>query len=240
MDIGIGAIIFIVFIIISIAQKIKEQADIARAKRLSPQSKPGEMPEEVQRNIYAEEAPVREATPKAATPTTEPLPPAQVLMEALFGAERVEIEQEEEEEEWMPAPPASRPELARRVPPPPPPMRRQVVARHVESRVRHDPVHRGATTREEGLRFRQEKEERQRQLEAQQRAREAQQRQLEAQQRAREAKTERSRPRKARQVQRTQPTRRRTRERMFRGAHEVRKAIVFAEILGPPKAFKDR
>ena len=238
MDIRIGAIIFIVFIIISIAQKIKERAEIARAQRQRPQSKPGEMPAEARRNIYSEDAPVRVATPKGVPPREEPVAPARQLMEALFGVERVEVEEEAADAAWAPAAPAPRPELPRRVPPPPPPVRRQVVAQHVESRVQHEPVHEGATTREESIGLQQAQKARQRQLEAQQRA---------PQQRAREASTgqprgrqEGPRRRKARQVRRTPPPRRYKRERLFRGAHEVRKAIVFAEILGPPKAFKDR
>ena len=224
-SIGIGAII-IVFIVISIAQKIKERADIARAQQQRPQSKTAEMSAEAQRKVYGEEAPVRQATPRGEQPTTGPVPPAQVLMEALFGAERVEVEEEETEDEWTPAAPRPRTELPRRVPPPPPPIRRQVVARHVESRVQHEPVHEGATTREESIRLQQAQE-------TQQRARET---------RTKEQLRARGEPRrrKARQVQPTPSTRRQKRERMFRGAHEVRKAIVFAEILGPPKAFKDR
>ncbi len=235
MDIVIGAIIFIIFIVISIAQKIKERADKARAQRQRPQSKPGEMPKEARRQIYGEQVPVREATPKDAPRRREHGAPAQELMEALFGAQRVEIEVEEEveHEEWAPVAPAPRRELPQRVPPPPPPIRQRVVAHHVESRVQHEPVHEGATTREEGIRLRQAQKARRRQQEAQQRAREEKHEQA----RARE---EASRPRKARKVQRTEPTRRQKRGRMFGGAHEVRKAIVFAEILGPPKAFKDR
>ena len=84
MDIVIGAIIFIVFVVISIAQKIKERAEIARAQRQRPQSKPGEMPAEARRNIYSEDAPVRVATPKGVPPREEPVAPARELMEALF------------------------------------------------------------------------------------------------------------------------------------------------------------
>ena len=51
MDVGIGAIIFIVFVVISIAQKIKEHADLARAKRQQPQSRPGEMSERAQSSL---------------------------------------------------------------------------------------------------------------------------------------------------------------------------------------------
>ncbi len=231
MDIGVGVIIFIVFIVISIAQKIKERADIARAQRQDPQSKPGEMSQAARRTVYGQEAPVREAAPKGAAPARrQRAAPAKELMEALFGSETVEPE---EEAEWSSAAPAARPELpARAQRPGPPPARREVVARHVESRVQHAPVHEGAVTREEGTRLR--------------RAQEAQQRQLEAQQRAREEKQElRARQkqaarRKSAGVPRTPPTRRQRRERIFGGAHEVRKAIVFAEILGPPKAFEDK
>ncbi len=154
-------------------------------------------------------------------------------MEALFGAERVELEEEEVEAEWAPAAPGLRQELPRRVPPPPPPMQRRVMVRHIESRVQHAPVHEGATTREEGIRLRQAQEACKREQEAEQRARE----QKQEQERAREVESPR---RKARKVRPTAPTRRQKRGRLFSGAHEVRKAIVFAEILGPPKAFKDR
>ncbi len=225
MDIGIGAIIFIVFIVISIAQKIKERAEIARAQQQRPQSKPGEMPAEARRNIYSEDAPVRVATPKGVPPREEPVAPARELMEALFGVERVEVEEEAADAAWAPAAPAPRPELPRRVPPPAPPVRRQVVAQHVESRVQHEPVHEGATTREESIRLRQ--------------AQEAQQRQREEKQGQRPRQKQIPRQKSA-GVPRTPPTRRQKRERLFSGAHEVRKAIVFAEILGPPKAFQDR
>ena len=231
--IGYGAIIFIVFIVISIAQKIKEHADSARARRQLPQSKPGEMSAQARRKTYGEKAPVREATPKGAPRRREPIAQAQELMEALFGAERIEVVQEEAEDEWTPLTPDARRELPQRVPPPPPPMRRQVVARHIESRVQHEPVHEGATTREESIHLRKAQEARQRQREAQQRSLE----QRQEQQRVRE---EEPRRRKTPKVRPTAPTRRRKRERLFRGAHDVRKAIVFAEILGPPKAFKDR
>ncbi len=235
MDIGIGAIIFIVFIVISIAQKIKERADRARANRQRPQSKPGEMSEEARRKIYGEEVPVREAAPKGAPPRRKPvLPPAQELMEALFGADVAEeAEEAEVEAEWAPIAPAPRRELPQRVPPTPPPMRRRVMVRHVESRVQHEPVHEAATTREESIRLRQLEEAHKRQREAQQRARG----QKQEQQRAREEESGR---RKARRVQPTEPTRRQKRGRLFSGAHEVRKAIVFAEILGPPKALQDQ
>ena len=226
MDIGIGAIIFIVFIVISIAQKIKERADIARADRQLPQSKPGEMSQEARRTIYNKETPVvREATPKgAAPPPRGRAAPAKELMEALFGAET--IMPEEEEAEWAPVAPATRPELPRHVQrPAPPPIRREVVAHHVESREQHKPVHEGATTREESIGLRQAQE-------AQQQAREEKPKQR--------ARKEQVRRRKAAEVPRTPPTRRQRRKRLFSGAHEVRKAIVFAEILGPPKAFKDR
>ncbi len=237
MDIGIGAIIFIVFIVISIAQKIKERADMARARHQQPQSKPGEMSAEARRKNYGEEAAVREATPRGVPHRRKPVAPARELMEALFGAERVEVVEEEADAEadaeWTPLTPDARRELPQRVPPPPPPIRRPVVARHIESRVQHEPVHKGATTREESIRLRQAQEARQRQGEEQQRARET----SSDQPRGRE---EGPRRRRARQVQPTPPTRRQKRERMFSGAHEVRKAIVFAEILGPPKAFQDR
>jgi hypothetical protein len=182
--------------------------------------------------LYGEEAPVREAAPKGAPPARrERKAPAQELMEALFGAGLVEPE--EEEAEWPPAAPAPRPELPPRVQrPAPPPIRREVVARHVESRVQHEPVHEGATTREESIRLRQAQEAQQRQREAQQRAREEKQ-----EQRARQKQIPR---RKRAGVPRTPPTRRQKRERLFSGAHEVRKAIVFAEILGPPKALQDQ
>ena len=248
MDIGIGAIILIVFIVISIAQKIKERADIARADRQRPQSKPGEMSQEARRTIYNKEAPVvREATPKgAAAPPRGRAAPAKELMEALFGAET--IMPEEEEAEWAPVAPAARPELPRHVQrPAPPPIRREVVAHHVESREQHKPVHEGATTREEsiGLRQAQEAPQRQREgvtygtMQAEAGAQEAQQQAREEKPKQR-ARKEQVRRRKAAEVPRTPPTRRQRRERLFSGAHEVRKAIVFAEILGPPKAFKDR
>ncbi len=230
-NIGIGAIIFIVFIVISIAQKIKERAEIARAKGQRPQSKPGEMSEEARRMPSGEEASVREAAPRGAPPARrERKAPAQELMEALFGAETVEPE---EEAEWPPAAPAPRPELSPQVQrPAPPPIRREVVAQHVESRVQHEPVHEGASTRLESIRLRQAQEARRRQSEAQQRQREEKQRQ-----RLRQKQIPR---RKTAGVPRTPPTRRQKRERLFSGAHEVRKAIVFAEILGPPKALRDR
>ncbi|MDK1021038.1 MAG: hypothetical protein QGD90_05325 [Candidatus Hydrogenedentes bacterium] len=223
-NIGIGAIIFIVFIVISIAQKIKERAEIARAKGQHPQSKPGEMSEEARRMPSGEEASVREAAPRGAPPARrERKAPAQELMEALFGAETVEPE---EEAEWPPAAPAPRPELSPQVQrPAPPPIRREVVAQHVESRVQHEPVHEGATTRQESIRLRQAQEEQQRQREEKQG------------QRPRQKQIPR---RKSAGVPRTPPTRRHKRERLVSGAHEVRKAIVFAEILGPPKAFRDR
>lgn len=220
MDIGIGVIIFIVFIVISIAQKFKERADIARDQQQSPQSKPGEKSDEARQILYGEEARVREAAPKGAAPARrQRAAPAKELMQALFGAEKVEPE---EEAEWSPH--AQRPA--------PPPIRREVVARHVESRVQHEPVHEGAVTREEDMRLRRAQEAQQRQHEAQQRAREEKQ-----EPRARQKQAPR---RKTAGVPRTPPTRRQRRERIFGGAHEVRKAIVFAEILGPPKAFQDR
>ncbi len=213
-DIGIGAIIFIVFVIISIAQKIKERADLARGR--------GNLP----RSMEQEGAPVREATPKSA--------PAQEIMEALFGAaDRVDVVEEEAEGEWAPLAPDTRRELPQRVTPPP--VRRRVTAQHVESRVQHDRDHEGATTREESIRHQQAQKARKRQLAMQRRDHEVK---LE-QQRAREEGSRRRRTPKVRPTPPTPPTPRQKRGRLFSGAHEVRKAIVFAEILGPPKAFED-
>jgi len=213
VDIGIGAIIFIVFVIISIAQKIKERADLARGR--------GNLP----RSVEQGGAPVREATPKSA--------PAQEIMEALFGAaDRVDVVEEEAEGEWAPLTPDTRRELPQRVTPPP--VRRRVTAQHVESRVQHDPDHEGATTREESIRHQQAQKARKRQLAMQRRDdREVKQ------ERAREEGSRRRRTPKVRPTSPTPPTPRQKRGRLFSGAHEVRRAIVFAEILGPPKAFED-
>ena len=229
MEIGVGMIIFIVFVVISIVQKIKERADLARDKRMQPQSRPGEMSERTRQIVHGKSVAMRDADADEARPPRQPADQAKELMRALMGVETVQVV---EEEEWEPDAPPPRSGLPRQRRAVPPQLQRQVASPHIESRVQHDPNHEGATTREESIRLRQARDASKRQRVAQQRAREGQ-----AKERTQAAQRQR---RKKAPVQQTAPTRRQKRRRLFDGAHEVRKAIVFAEILGPPKAFEDR
>ena len=246
MEIGLPAIIFLVYIVISVANALKKQAEASRAKRGAPQSKPGEISQKTRRMIYGEDqGAVREARPREAKPRQRPPAQAQELIETLFGVQMAQSSQSETEEaveegEWEPVTPTPRPEMQQRPRqrppqrPAPPPVRRREVVAHSHQR---SALHRSASrTQSEYDRREAQKLEQARHAEAQAHKREEQ---LKQQRKAQEQ----ARKRKAAQVSKTvatAATSRRRRGRLFEGAHEVRKAIVFAEILGPPKGLENQ
>jgi len=209
---AIGAIIFAVVVILSIAQKLKEQSDLKRAQRQQGS------------------APLSPTAPRqAAAKKPSKQPPARELLEALLG---VEIPESEEEAEWAAEVPAQRREIRRpQQATAPPPIQRR-------SSAQQSPLK--AQRRGQAVDERQELQIRRQRKEDQQRRNEAQQ-YREQEQRARQQRGTQQTARRsdAKRVAATAPTRRQKRERLFGGKHEVRKAIVFAEILGPPKAFEN-
>lgn len=238
MEIGLPAIIFVVWIVISVAQSFKKQAEIKRAKLQDPQSKPGELPEKTRQMLDGDgENPIREARPRSAQRRQRPPAPAQELIESLFGVQTAPAETEEtaEEGEWAPVPPAPRQEMPRRPQQRavPPPVRRRETVPHSHER----PVLHRAQSRTPS-----EYEQREARKLKENRDQEAQNRQREKQLKQPQKAQEQALKRKAAQLKRATArpvTSRRRRGRLFQGIQDVRKAIVFAEILGPPKGLQN-
>lgn len=235
----IGAAIFIVIIFLSIAQKIKEQMEQTRAQKARGAARPEEMSDRARKMIYGEPG-VREARPKGSGPGPRESTPARELLETLMG---VEI-REAEEGEWQEMVEVHEAEPAQGVAPPPPlpqqAQQRGAPTPHVSAdpqrrQRRLDEERRRLEQRQEGLRAqrqqeRQEREGRKRERAAEQRRREQT---LDKQRRQQQATRQRS----ARQPK--QRVQRHAGRQLFGDLREVRKAIVFAEILKEPKAFQD-
>lgn len=229
----IGTIIFIVVVISSIAAQMMKESKKGPVKRPQGQ-KPltrDMLPEATRRKLYGDGgtgpqvARPKQAQPKTAPPVRraapprreESLAPGRQLLDALSGR----TQSPEEEEEWTPAQPAPRRELPHAVqPPPPPPLPQERVAQQPPQ----EPP-RVAARHEQAPRRRRERSSH----------RTAQVRQVKPQsQRV---------PRRSRQApaKRTEPAalhRRGPSGILFSGLDDVRKAIVFAEILGPPKSME--
>lgn len=243
----IGAIIFIVVIILSIAQKMKEGKEQADAKRRWKEEEPAQMSERARKTIHGEPTTVREATRKGHAPSpnrqaTEQR--AKEVFESLFGAE-VTQEIAEEEADWETVEPARRRELA---PGPPPPLPQHTEHPAPGGSRGADIASHDSRQGEERLREERRRLAKQQELLEKKKRQEAEIRHREEHHKARKKEQEQKRKqqqaaqRSKQRATRSQSTRSaRPSSRKFLGdLHEVRKAIVFAEVLGPPKALEDQ
>lgn len=218
-----GLVVFLVFVISAIARMVQEskKGPAKRPKGQEPLTR-DMLPEATRRKLYGDggDSGPRMATPKQAQPRTAtpvrregPARREEPLAPGrqLLDALTGRAQSMEEEEEWTPAQPPPRRELPRAVQPPPPPPLPQAPPRVVA---------------------RQEQRPRRRERSSQQTAQ------------VRQAQPPRQRtPRRTRQssAKRAVPTASRRRgpsSVLFGGLNDVRKAIVFAEILGPPKSME--
>ena len=229
-----GLVVFLVFVISAIARMVQgSKQGAANPPRGQKPLTRDMLPEATRRKLYGDDggdSGPRMATPKQVQPRTatpvareapqrreEPLAPGRQLLDALSGRA-----QSAEEDEWTPAQPAPRHEIPRAVqPPPPPPLPQERVAQQPRPVPQAPPR----------VAARQEQEQRPRRRERSSQ-RTAQVRQVQPQrQRA---------PRRTRQApaKRAVSHRRGPSSVLFGGLGDVRKAIVFAEILGPPKSMQ--
>lgn len=233
----VGTIIFLVVVISSIAQMIKEgkQGPSKRPRGQKPLTR-DMLPEATRRKLYGDpgagprvatpkQAEPRQATPAAAPPQRsqapprreEPLAPGRQLLDALSGR----AQSMEEEEGWTPVQPAPRREMPRPVQPPPlPEAQRAEQPRPVQS----------APPR---VSARQEQRPSRRERPSRRTAQVRQQRAQHPQRAPRRKMQSAARPAEAVSRRRRGPS-----SVLFGGLGDVRKAIVFAEILGPPKSME--
>ncbi len=217
MDGLFTVIVFLVIGALSIISKAQEKRKIEERKKRQKPDAP--LPDATRRVLYGPENP-QTARPKGAPPAipeapkrTEaaPKPAVQEILESLLGVEL-------DEGEWQPVEPAPRREL--------PP------------KTQHAPQHEGHIQRPDNVR---EASREQREHTGADYTRQA----PPPVSRERSEKSRRQRgkaqpPRRQRQSRpRQEPAPAKSSAAIFYGLDDVRKAIVFAEVLGPPKAFKE-
>lgn len=226
----IGPLIFIVVAIFALAKKLQEQR--AQADKQRPEEAPrarGDLPDTTRQMLYGEEKvrQARPAEPRTARPRVdEPLTPGRVIMESLLGGPAPE----EAEGGWVPVQePAQRRELPGTGQEPSAPQRRIVeVQRPALREAQRTPV--GPERRPPQLP----------RVAAPQQPAEEQQRRLEEVRRRRatasQARRRQAQPRKKPRRARPRPSPRSL--FLWGDLRGVRKAIVLAEILGPPKSLQ--
>lgn len=233
----LAPLIFFIIFVVSIANKIQETRKLKdrQQKRETPQ----QLSDKARQQLHGDRQPNIQ-TAKAASPATMASPPVvqtaggaskpagQELIESLFGVEITE----EGVRPATAAPPSPAPSA-----PPPVPAEKslgdRLRAQRMEEQRRHNEAD-AARNRAELMSVKEE--------EARRSQRPRQQERKRAQQRQRQ-------PQQTRQPQRTRPPQQQTRPRQVPVAlatgrylaspQELRRAIVLAEILGPPKAFRE-
>ena len=246
----IGALIFLVIIIASMAQKFQEQRALRQEKeRQKGKTSPKDLPEATRRMIYGSpgeprtaEPRVREAKPRGSTqPHRErPEDPAREMLETLFGAGKAT---EEEEGDWIPvstAPQRTAPKRSAERQPaaaqrPTGDVRKHIQAQREESEEKrtYRQSEKQAHPRKHHLPHMLRREAH----EARERATQEERRKQIMEERAR-LKRERAKAQQAKQrpVRQVAPAPQQ-RAGMFNNLDDIRRAIVFAEILGPPRAY---
>ncbi len=248
MDTLIGAVIFIVMVIFGLARKAQESSQKSDPRRERKPVNRADLPDSTRRILYGESGAtgVREAKrrmPQGARQVApregEPLAPGKMLLESLLGAPPGE----EDEGDWVPAQEAAPRQQA--------PRRAQEVRQVPDATRRAAPpaATAGQATRQtpqQGTRQAPQQGTRQAPQQAPRQAPRRAPRRQSAAPELQAQRPHRSRPKATQRRQRpaavqaalrrgAQPLSRH--HAIFGGIREVRKAIVFAEILGPPKAF---
>jgi len=252
MDGYFGLIVIFFVIVSSILQKLQERKAMRNAQEQKKHARPEDLPEETRRMLYgpsgkpqqgreqSDEPHVREARPKTARPAQPQSDPAKQLLESLFG---VQVETEVEEEgDWAPVQPKERKDTSRRA------AERQPARQQQRPQRQQQPRHVREHAQQQREQARQTAPPQVPPIRHPQQAQAKRQESREEHQRRAVAERERRKQQRAAAQRQQQPQRQSVRrvapqpnhrDRLFSELRDVQKAVVFAEVLGKPRALED-